>query len=127
VAKEGCVTIPVEPDGPTWKFIALGAWAVVTALFSWIAKSLRDEQKEQGMRIDMLERTYVSREELDRHVERLEAASQRMHTDNQAALIRIEEKVERGAQTRHDIRESIHTMQLMLRATLEKLKKGPDG
>jgi hypothetical protein len=45
------MALPVDADGPTWKLIALGAWVVVTALFSWAAQSLRNEQKEQRANI----------------------------------------------------------------------------
>lgn len=125
------MAIPVEPDGPTWKFIAIGAGTIVTALFSWIAKGLRDEQKELGLRIDALERTYVTREELEKHLALLRADNLRMHqetradnlrmhVDNQGLLQRIEDKVDRGSQTRHDIRDGVGTIQLMLRAALKK-------
>lgn len=117
--------VPIEPDG-FWRVIAIAAWTVVTALFTWIAKTLHDEQKSHGARLDDLERTYVSREELDRHVQRLEAASLRMHEDNKGSLIRIEAKIERGAQTRHDIKDAVGAMQLMLRAALKKGQQEDD-
>jgi hypothetical protein len=106
--------VSLEPQGPDWRFFAVGAWALVTALFSWIASSLRSEQKEHGVRIDFLQRTYVSREDLDKRLAELRADNLRMHQDNQGALERIEGKIERGAQTRHDIRDAVNAIQLQV-------------
>jgi len=130
--------VPMEPDAPTWKWIALAAIAVVQGLFALMfrgfreeQKNFRDEQKSQGNRISTLELTpYVTREELERHVGRLESAGLRMHTDNKEAnreikdtMQRIEEKIEHGGQTRHDIRDSVSAVQLMLKRTLEELRQ----
>lgn len=112
--------VQVDVDGPGWRILAIAAWSILASVFAWVANGLRAEQKAHGERIDKLERTYVTRDELDKHVARLEAASQRMHSDNQAALIRIEEKIERGSQTRHDIRDGVGAIQLMLKAALQK-------
>ncbi len=121
------MAIPVEPDGPTWKVIALGALGVAQLLFAWIAgwilKSLREMQQIQEVRITKLENTYVTRDELDRHVQRLEESARRMHEINTATMTRIEEKVERASQTRHDIRDSVHATQLMVREFLERQRQ----
>jgi hypothetical protein len=123
--------VPMEPDAPTWKWIALAAIAVVQGLFALMFRSFREEQKSQGERISTLELTpYVTREELERHVGRLESAGLRMHTDNKEAnreikdtMQRIEGKIEHGGETRHDIRDNVNAVQLMLRRTLEELKQ----
>lgn len=121
--------LPVEPDGPGWRIIAGVAYGLLFGLVGWIFKGLREEQKQQGERIGKLESSlpiYVTHDQLDKHIERLELASRRMHEDNKAALERIELKVERGSQTRHDILDGVGAIQLMLRAALEKMKKGED-
>ncbi len=119
--------IAVEPDGPTWRWIALCALGVVQFLFGLMIRSVRDALKEQGLKIGDLERTSVSRDELERHVERLEASGVRMHQDNQNTMHRIEEKLESGGHTRHDIRDGVGAIQLMLRKTLEELKQERAG
>jgi len=125
--------MPIDTDGPTWKVVALGALAVVQILFGWMAKGVKDEQKSQGGRLDRMDelhRSYVTRDELERHIGRLEASGLRMHSDNKetnremkATMQRIEEKLEHGGQTRHDIRDGVNAVQLMLKRTLEELKR----
>lgn len=132
------MSVPVEPDGPGWRTLTIAVSVLLTGLFSWIANSLRNEQKEQGERISKLENklpSYISRDELTEELTTLRADNLRMHQetradnlrmhgDNQGLLQRIEDKVERGSQTRHDIRDGVNAVQLMLRATLEKMRKG---
>jgi hypothetical protein len=127
------MAIPVDADGPTWKWVAVSALAVVQILFGWMAKGVKDELKSQGSRLDRMDdlhRTYVTRDELERHSERLEASSLRMHADNKETnremketMQRIEEKLEHGGQTRHGILDGVNAVQLMLRSTLEQLKQ----
>lgn len=126
--------IPVDPDVPTWKAVALGALTVVNGLGLLVLKSVRDTLKTQGDKIEDLEKTRVSHADLDRDISLLRAdnlrmhqetraESLRMHVSNEQYLQRIEDKVERGGNTRHDIRDSVNAMQLMLRRTLEEFKK----
>lgn len=125
---------PVDPpDVPTWKAIAIGALTLINALGLLVLRSVRDSLKSQGEKISLLEQTRVAREDLEREIaliradnlrmhQETRAESQRMHASNETYLQRIEDKLERGGHTRHDIRDAVNAMQLMLRSTLEQLK-----
>jgi hypothetical protein len=127
IAMEVDMPVPMEPDAPTWRWIALAAIAAVQALLALMVRNFRDEQKSLAERVSTLELTpYVTREEVERHIGRLEAAGLRMHTDNKDALRRIEEKLEHGGETRHGILDGVSAVQLMLRRTLEELKQERD-
>jgi hypothetical protein len=117
------MAIPVDTDGPTWKVIAVGAVGLVQILFGWLALGFRSTQERHSARLDILERTYVTRDELDRHIVRLEAAGLRMHQDNQNTMGRIEEKLEHGGHTRHGILDGVNAVQLLLKRTLEELRQ----
>jgi hypothetical protein len=128
------VPMPVETDVPTWKSVAIAALGLIQILFVWIAKGFNDEQKSQADRLEKLERTYITRGELENDIalmradnlrmnQETRADSLRMHASNESYLQRIEDKVERGGHTRHDIRDSVNAMQLMLKASLQELKQ----
>jgi hypothetical protein len=121
------MAVPVEPDLPTWKWIALGAVSLAQLLFGYLCLGFRDTQKSHGARLDTLERTYVTRTELDKHIEKLEATGQRQHETNTATMERIEEKIDRSSHTRHDIRDSAHATQLMSRQVLEEFRRDRDA
>ncbi len=128
------MSIAVEPpDVPTWKAIAGGALAVINILILIILNAIRDTLKTHGQKIEALEESRVTRKELEDDISLLRsdnlrmhqetrAESLRMHTSNESYLQRIEDKIERGGHTRHDIRDAVNAMQLMLRKTLEELK-----
>jgi len=113
--------------GPDWKYVAIAAWGVLVLAFGWIARMLHTEQKQHADRIGKIESTYVNRDELDKDLAQMRVETLRMHQENQNFLLRIDEKLERGSNTRHDIRDSLNAMQLMLSAALEKQGKDPNG
>ncbi|MDB6104030.1 MAG: hypothetical protein JWO52_4029 [Gammaproteobacteria bacterium] len=125
------MAVPIEPDGPGWRALAIGAGLLLTSLFGWIANALRNEQKEQGTQLALIRSNYVSRSDLEKDLALLRADNLRMnqesraevlrlHASNEAYLQRIENKIERGSQTRHDILGGVDAIQLMLRATLKQ-------
>src|SRR6266403_1719574 len=129
------MSVPLEPEGPGWRALAIGAGLLLTSLFGWIANALRNEQKEQGTQLALIRSNYVSRADLEQDLALLRADHLRMnqearaevlrlHASNEAYLQRIEVKVERGAQTRHDILDGVGAIQLMLRAALKRKDQG---
>ena len=113
------MALPVDVDPSGWKIIAIGALSLLQAIGFLGMKFFRDEQKDHGDRLNALEKSYVTRAELDQHVQRLEAASIRKHVENREALERIESKIEHSSETRHEIRDSVHATQMMIRAWLK--------
>lgn len=95
-----------------WKAfeVALGG---VVAILSWLAGRWSTD-------LETLKRTSVTREELDKHLLRMESAGQRKHDENQTHLDRIEkiirENETRDSQTRHDIRDSVNAISLQIAA-----------
>jgi len=87
--------VPVEPDGPGWRIIAIGAWALVTTLFGIIANRLRTDLKEQGARIDLaytrLEST-VNKEDFRDALATFRAERDAQHKDNRDERIRLHEE-----------------------------------
>lgn len=136
--EKDAMALQVEPDGPGWRALTIAASMLLTALFGWIANTLRNEQKEQGVKLNLILSTYVSREDLERDLALLRADHLRMnqearaetlrlHASNEAYLQRIEDKTERGSQTRHDIQNSSHAIQAMVREVLERQKRDQEA
>jgi hypothetical protein len=82
---------PEEMNEPNWYEIGL---ATLLAVFGWLFK-------RHVTRVDRIEDTYVSLEQLEKK-----------HKDNVDLLTRIEQKIDmneaRDAKTRHEIRDSVH-------------------
>jgi len=112
------MAIPAETDVLTWKAVAVAAVGLVQILILWFAKGF-------SKRLDKLEdneEKYVTREEFEKHIARLELTTQRNHTDNKETMQRIMDKLERGGNTRHDIADGVHGVSLMTREIRDGLK-----
>jgi dsDNA-specific endonuclease/ATPase MutS2 len=119
---------PIDPpDLLGWKTIASALYGLLTLLgvgvVRWLLQRFQKQLDDHSTRISKLEGSYVTQEQLDKHLDKLEAVSFRMHAENKNSLERIEEKVANASNTRHDIRDSSHTMLTMLRELVEHARR----
>ncbi len=97
-----------------------GLVTVMTAIIGWIVN-------RQAARIDKIEEEYVPRADFDKIVQQLQADKAHFYEKNEAALRRIEEKIdsneERSAKARHETLDTIHQLALKLAVADAKLLK----
>lgn len=98
----------------------LGGLAVLTAM-SIIGYFIREQLKENkgllqrhGERLDMFDRCFVTRDELERRFSQQISQNAENHKENRELLERIEGKIdrneERAAKTRHDTKDEVHAL-----------------
>jgi hypothetical protein len=101
-------------------FKALVPWliAALASAVAWFSR--RDMSRyDKGLeRIEALERNSVTYEHLDRVLEQIRSDRAIMHSENQAQLNRIEDKIdaneERSSKTRHDTKDEVHGLALKI-------------
>jgi hypothetical protein len=107
-------------DFDGWKVAQIASSLVVAVLGALGMRSLS--------RLDSLEKSAVTRDELNGLLAQMRSDRVAMHAENQEHLRRMEEKIDanevRDANTRHDIRETVHAVSLQVAVLVERGRPG---
>jgi len=93
----------------------------------WIFRRALEDQKAHALRLDTLEKTIVTRDELEKVLSQMRADRIVMHQENRDSLERIEAKIdaneERNSTTGQDIRDSVNAVALQVAVLTERSKQ----
>src|ERR1043166_5105325 len=119
----------MSDPGVDWRTIAVSACTLVTTIVGFLITGVRSEMRRQAEKLVEIDRKYVDRTELQREIAEIVGRMEARHAENKEALRLINQKLdvnsERDSQTRHDIRESVHTFVTQSRLLIEYLKRDP--
>ena len=121
----------MQIDG--WRVMQIAAWvitavsAVILAPLKWIVQRAIAQLEGHTKKIDALEKTTVTRLELESALKQLRADRLAMHQENVNHLIRIEDKIEdndkRGTTAREDMRTVINTMTAQVAVLVDRQER----
>lgn len=106
---------PLEVDGPTWKSVAFIVLGVAQGLVLMMARGFINDLRALRAEVEALKATastHITREELERKLENFGEK-----------LERIEDKIDQGSRTRHDIKDDTHAVQLQQSLIIRELQK----
>jgi hypothetical protein len=75
-------------------YIATGVVGLITAFFHWLARRAIKRVDNHGDRLMALEMTYISRTELQGHMDRIQADRQRMHEENLKSMAEMRDSLQ---------------------------------
>lgn len=120
-----------------WK-IGQAVTTLIAIILAWLLAPVRfivgravKNLDDACVRIDKLEKTCITREELKETIREWRDDRQRMHQDTKEILLRLESKVdtneERAAKTRHDIRDSVNSVVTRVAVLWHDSGRSPPG
>lgn len=121
----------MQIDG--WRILQIGAWiitavaAVILAPLKWIVQRAVAQLESHTEKIDALEKTTVTRLELEAALRQLRADRLVMHQENVSHLIRIENKIEeidkRETYARDDMRKIVNALNVQVAVLVDRAQE----
>jgi Na+/phosphate symporter len=116
-----------------WRVIQVTAWvvtavaAIILAPLKWIVQKAVATLEQHDKQIDVLEKTAVTRAELEAALQQLRTDRLAMHQENVGHLVRIEDKMEdnavRETTARNELRTAVNTLNVQVAVLVDRANK----